>query len=86
MTSAWTIVDSRCAITNTVRSGEQSIDGFLDESFRLGVERGRRFVENENRRIDEQRARDGESLALAAGQPRAAFAEDGVVAVRQARR
>ena len=66
-------------------SGEQSVDGFLDESLGLGVERGRRFVEDENRGIDEQRARDGKSLALAARQTRAAFAEDGVVAVRAAR-
>ena len=65
-------------------AGEQPVDGLLHEPLGLGVERRRRFVENEDRRIDEQRARDGETLPLAAGEPRAALAEDGVVAVAAA--
>ena len=64
-------------------AGEQSVDRLLHESFRLGVERRRRLVENEDRRIDEQRARDREALPLAARQARAALAEHRVVAVGQ---
>ena len=64
-------------------AGEQSVDRFLHEALRLRVERGRRFVEDEDRRIGEQRARDRQALALTAGEPRAALAEDGVVAVGQ---
>ena len=64
-------------------SGEQAIDGLLNEALGFGVERGRRFVENEHRRIDEKRPRDRETLTLTARQPRASFAEHRVVAVRQ---
>ena len=60
---------------------EEAIDGLLHETLGLGVERRRRLVEDENRRVDEQRPRDGEALPLAAGEARAALAEDGVVAV-----
>ena len=46
------------------------------------VERARRLVENEDRRILEQRARDREALALAAGEQPAAFAGIGLEAFR----
>ena len=44
---------------------------------RLGyrIERARRFVENQDRRVFEQRAGDGEALALAAGEEPAALAD-----------
>src|SRR5689334_16712584 len=64
-------------------SREEPVDGFLDESLRFGIERRRRFVENENGRIDQQGARDRNALALAAGEPCAALAEDGFVALGQ---
>ena len=44
----------------------QRVKCLLDKMFRGGVERGCRFVENENRRILEQGAGDGETLFLAA--------------------
>ena len=50
-------------------AGEQPIHGFLDQTLGFGVERGSRFVENQNWRIDEQRARDRDALPLAAGEP-----------------
>ena len=59
-------------------TGEQSIDCFLHEALRLNVERRRRFVENENRRIGKQRTGNRETLTLTARQPRAALAEVGV--------
>jgi hypothetical protein len=62
---------------------EQSVDGFLHQALRLGVQRGGGFVEDEDRRIDEQGARNGETLALSSGEARTAFTENGVVPVRQ---
>src|SRR5882762_11055896 len=61
----------------------EALDRLLHEPFRFGVERAGRFVENEDRRIAEQRARDGDALALAAAEPRAAFAEHRVVGLGQ---
>jgi len=61
--------------------GEQSIDGFLDEALGFSVESGRGLVENEDRRIDEQCAGDGDSLPLTTRQSRTALAENGVIPV-----
>ena len=49
----------------------------------LRVDRRRRLVEDQDRRVLEERARDGDALALAAGELRAALAELGLVALRQ---
>src|SRR5688500_9550981 len=54
---------------------EQAVDGLLHEPLGFRIQRGRRLVEDQNRWIGEQRARDGEALALAAGQARAALAQ-----------
>src|SRR5512144_1210092 len=64
-------------------ASEQSVDRLLDETLGLRVERGGRLIENEDRRIDEQGTRDREALALATGEPRAALAEHGIVALRK---
>jgi hypothetical protein len=50
-------------------------EGFLDEPFGFGVERGGRFVEDEDGRIREDGARDGEPLSLTAGEKNAALAD-----------
>ena len=50
------------------------------------VERRRRLVEDQDRRVLEDRARDAQPLALAARQAAAGFGDLGVVALRQARR
>jgi hypothetical protein len=56
----------------------------LHQALGLGVERAGRFVEQQQRRIFQQGARDRDALALAAGQAHAALAQEGAVALRQA--
>ena len=56
----------------------------LDQSLILRIERARCFVEQQDRRILEQRARNREPLALAPGQLHATLAEAGLVTGRQA--
>ena len=46
----------------------------------LRIEHRRGFVEYQYRRVFQQRAGEGEALLLAAGQPHAAIADQGVVA------
>ena len=46
-------------------------------------QRRRRLVEQQHAAVAQQGARDGQALALSAGQARAALAEHGVVALRQ---
>ena len=50
----------------------------------FGIERGGGFVEQDDRRILDQRARDRDALALAAGQLQAVLADRRVVAEREA--
>jgi hypothetical protein len=50
-------------------AGEQPLDGLLHQPLALGVERARRLVEDEDGRVEQQGAGDGEALALAAGEP-----------------
>jgi len=57
----------------------------LDRGFVVGVERTGRFVEDQDARVLEEHSSDRETLALAAGELVAAFADDGLVAVRQRR-
>lgn len=49
----------------------------------LVVERARGLVQNEDARVAQEHARDGDALLLTAGQPRAALAHERVVAVGQ---
>ena len=74
--SARRTVDSRWAMTNDVRFAHQVRQRVLHELLRLGVERRGRLVENQDRRVLEQRARDRQALALPARQPLAALADD----------
>ena len=55
----------------------------LDAPLGFVVERRRGLVEDQDGRVLEQRARDGDALALAARQQRAAIADRGVEALRQ---
>ncbi len=57
------------------------MQAFLDEGFGFGVEAGGGFVEDQNSRVGQDGAGDGDALALAAGKFDAAFADDGVVFV-----
>jgi hypothetical protein len=56
----------------------------LHQQLRLGVERRGRFVQDQDRRVLQQRARDGQALALPARQPLAALADARLVPVRAA--
>ncbi len=62
-------------MTNVVRFAHEVGERVLHEQLRLGVERRGRFVEHEQRTVLEDRARDRQPLALAAGQPLAALAD-----------
>ena len=55
----------------------------LDDALALVVERAGRLVEDQDARIGDQRAGDGDALALAARKAAAALADHGVVALRQ---
>src|SRR6266516_3438766 len=66
-------------------SASRTVERLLDEPFGLRVERARRLVEDEDRRVAQDRARNRDPLFLAAGEPIAALADDGVVALGQSR-
>ena len=53
----------------------QPLERELHHPLALGVERARRLVEQQDRAVGEDRARDREPLPLPAGQPHAALAE-----------
>src|SRR5207253_10328517 len=53
----------------------QRLQAVLDHRLALAVEARRRFVEDEDARVGENRARDRHALALAARQPDAALAD-----------
>ena len=57
---------------------------FLNEGFGFGVEAGGGFVENQDARVGQDGAGDGDALRLAAGELDAAFADDGVVLLFEA--
>ena len=57
----------------------------LHQPLALRVERAGRFVEQQDRRILQHRARDGDALPLAARQAHASLAEERVVALAAAR-
>ena len=61
-------------------AGHQRVEARLDRGFDFAVERRGRLVEHQDRRVLEDDARDGDALALAAGQLDAALADMGVVA------
>ena len=77
------VPDGRQAVRDRDRGAARArgVDGLLDRLLGLRVERARGLVEDEDRGVLEQRARDRDALALAAGQLDAALADQGVVAV-----
>ena len=66
-------------------SCRQAVNRLLDHRLVFRVHRGERFVENEDRRIPQQRPGDRQALALAAGQQDAPLADHRVITVRQQR-
>ena len=74
------IVESRCAIAITVLPSISVAQLVLDRELDLAVERGRRLVEDQDRRVLQHHAREGDALALAARELDAALADVRVVA------
>ena len=74
------MVDSRCAIAITVLPSISAEQLVLDRELDLAVERRGRLVEDQDRRVLEDHARDRDALALAARELDAALADVRVVA------
>ena len=64
-------------------SGHQRPERILNERFALRVERACRFVQDQNRRVLQNRARDRHPLALSARQLHPALADERLVPLRQ---
>ena len=64
--------------------GHEPGEGASDRHLVDGIEMACGLVENEDRRILEESAGDGDALALASGKPGAALSETGVETVPQA--
>ena len=56
-------------------AAREMLEGLRDLALAFGVERARRFVEQQDRAVGEERARDRDALPLAAGELDAALAE-----------
>src|SRR5262249_36590229 len=78
--------DGREAVRNDERraAAAQRPQAVLNERLALAVEARGRFVEQQDARVRENRARDRDALALAARQPHAALTDDGVVLLLEA--
>jgi hypothetical protein len=57
-------------------AGHEVLQAPLDEPLALGVEIAGRFIENEDARVGEDRAGDGDALALTAAELDAALADE----------
>ena len=75
------MVESRCAIAITVLPFISVVEARLDRGLDLGIERGGRLVQHQDRRVLQDHARDGDALALAARKLHAALADLRVIAV-----
>ena len=81
MTSAWRIVARWCAMTMDVLPFIRRVQGLDHGLLGRGVQPGGRLVQNQNGRVADDRPRDGDALALTAGERHAALADHRVVAV-----
>ena len=61
------IVESRWAITKLVRPRRRGVHRLLDQHLGAGVDRARRLVEDQDRRVGEERPRDRSSCFSPAG-------------------
>ena len=77
------IVDRRWAMTRVVRPRISASQRRLHLALAFVVERRGRLVEQQDRRVLQHGARDRHALALAAREPDAMLADQGVVALRQ---
>ena len=78
-------LDRRQPMRNDERRApaDQDVQRLLHLPFRFAVEGRSRFVEQQDRRVLQHRARNGNSLTLAAGQSDAVLADHRIVALRQ---
>ena len=83
MRSACMMVESRCAITSVVRPLQSSAIASCTWRSDSESSAGGRLVEQDDRRILDQRARDLDALALPAGELQAVLADRRVVALRE---
>ena len=65
-------------------AGAEGVEAVLDKGFAFAVEAGGGFVEDEQSRIREDSAGDGDALALTAGELDAPLTDNGLVAVVEA--
>ena len=61
----------------------QSLQSLYDERFGFSIERRRRLVEDQDRRVANEGARDADALALSSRERRSALADDRVVTLGQ---
>ena len=61
----------------------QMLDGDLHQPLRFGIECGGGFIQQDDRRVLDQRTRNSNTLALAARELRAMFAHGRIVAARK---
>ena len=66
-------------------SSHQPIERVLDDRFVLGIHCRERFIQNQDRRVSQDRPGDGNALALPAGKPDAPLADYGVISLGQQR-
>ncbi len=64
-------------------AAHQALERLVDQPLALGIQRGGGLVEQQDARIGENGAGDGDALALAAGKFGAARADEGVIALGQ---
>ena len=67
------------------RAADDAVDRLLDEPLRLAVERAGRLVEDQDRGVADDCARDRDPLSLAAREPDTAVADHGVIAIGELR-
>ena len=84
ISSACATVDSRWAMTIVVRPSQSVCSAFWIACFGFRIERRSRLVQQDDRRVLEEGARDGDALALAAGELHAVLAAGRVVALLEA--
>src|SRR5258708_18614103 len=61
----------------------QTLQGFFDQSFGLGVQAGGSFVQNQDAWIAVKRTGDGDTLALATRESRSVLPQHGVIPIGQ---
>ena len=71
-------------MTKEVRPVEQLVKGLLDQALGAGVHAGGGFVQNQDARVCQGGACDGEQLPLSLREAGAAFAQDGLIFFGQA--